>query len=42
MARTRSGVGNANENRNQQPQPPVIEQAPVIAATPEPITMAGV
>ena len=39
MVRTRSGVGNAAENRN---QPPVIEQVPVVAASPEPITMAGV
>ena len=39
MVRTRSGVGNADENRN---QPPVIEQIPVVAAAPEPITMAGV
>ena len=39
MVRTRSGVGNTDENRN---QPPVIEQVPVVAAAPEPITMAGV
>ena len=39
MVRTRSGVGNADENRN---QPPVIEQIPVVAAAPEPITMAAV
>ena len=39
MVRTRSGVGNADENRNQLL---VIEQAPIVAATPEPITMAGV
>ena len=39
MVRTRSGVGNADENRN---QPPVIEPIPVVAAAPEPITMAGV
>ena len=39
MVRTRSGVGNADENRN---QPPMIEQIPVVAAAPEPITMAGV
>ena len=39
MVRTRSGVGNADENRN---QPPVVEQAPVVAAAPEPMTMAGV
>ena len=39
MVRTRSGVGNTDENRN---QPPVIEQIPVVAAAPEPITMAGV
>ena len=39
MVRTRSGVGNADENRN---QVPVIEQIPVVAAAPEPMTMAGV
>ena len=39
MVRTRSGVGNADENRN---QPPVIEQIPVVAAAPEPITMDAV
>ena len=39
MVRTRSGVGNADENRN---QIPVIEQIPVVAAAPEPMTMAGV
>ena len=39
MVRTRSGVGNADEDMN---QPLVIEQVPVVAATPEPITMAGV
>ena len=39
MVRTRSGVGNADENRN---QVPVIEQIPVMAAAPEPMTMAGV
>ena len=39
MERTRSGAGNANENRN---QPPVIERVAVIAAAPEPITMADV
>ena len=41
MARTRSGVRNANGNRNQQPL--VIEQIDVVVeATPKPITMAGV
>ena len=40
MARTRSGAGNANGNRN---QPPVIQQIPVVVEdVPEPITMAGV
>ena len=39
MARTRSGNVNANGNRN---QPPVIEQIPVMEATAEPVTMAGV
>ena len=38
MVRTRSGV-DADENRN---QPPVIERVPVVAATPEPMTMVGV
>ena len=39
MARTHSGAGNANGNRN---QPPVLEQVPVAEAAPEPMTMAGV
>ena len=40
MARTRSGAGNANGNRN---QPPVIQQIPIVVEdVPEPITMAGV
>ena len=39
MVRTRSGVGNADENRN---QIPVIEQIHVVAAAPEPMTMARV
>ena len=39
MVRTRSGNVNANGNRN---QPPVIEQIPVMEATAEPVTMAGV
>ena len=39
MVRTRSGVGNADENRN---QPLVIEQIPVVAAAPEPMTIARV
>ena len=39
MTRTRSGAGNVNENRN---QPHVVERVAVVAATPEPITMAGV
>ena len=39
MARTRSGVGNANGNRN---QPPMIKQIHVVVAAPEPITMDGV
>ena len=40
MARTRSGVGNANGDRNQQPL--VAEQIPVVVTAPEPITMVGV
>ena len=42
MARTRSGVANANGNRDQEPQPQVVEQVPVVGAAPEPMTMAGV
>ena len=33
---------NRNTNGNQQPQPQVIERAPKVASTPEPIMMAGV
>ena len=40
MARTRSGAGNAN--RNKQPQSQVVEQVPIAEAAPEPITMARV
>jgi len=42
MARTRSGVANANGNRDQEPQPQVVEQVPIVGAAPEPMTMAGV
>ena len=42
MAITRSGAANANGNRDQQPQPQVVEQVPVAGAAPEPMTMAGV
>ena len=42
MARTRSGVANAIGNRDQEPQPQVVEQVPVVGATLEPMTMAGV
>ncbi|KAL7592061.1 hypothetical protein Lser_V15G34861 [Lactuca serriola] len=39
MVRTRSVVGNTDENRN---QPPMIERVPVVAAAPEPMTIARV
>ncbi|KAL7594215.1 hypothetical protein Lser_V15G28366 [Lactuca serriola] len=39
MVRTRSSIGNADENRN---QPPVIERVPVVAAAPKPMIMARV
>ena len=42
MARTRSGFINSNGNRNQQPQPQVIERALEVAAAPELIMMEGV
>ncbi|XP_052621814.1 DNA-directed RNA polymerase subunit beta-like [Lactuca sativa] len=39
MVKTRSVVGNTDENRN---QPPMIERVPVVAAAPEPMTIAKV
>nr|KAJ0213759.1 hypothetical protein LSAT_V11C400190290 [Lactuca sativa] len=42
VAITRSGAANANGNRDQQPQPQVVEQVPVVGAAPEPMMMAGV